>query len=180
MSARFAHRRMSLLIIGGAFALGGLIGIGCATVPLGATAEDITRARGQSERGANVFASECAKCHGQRGEGLGSATAILGPGALPEYPRGTVSSSDPASSDPQLLQLEAQSRPAGASWRDPFRNAQDLFNFTSTHMPKGNAGGVRPNDHWAVVSFILAVQGAKIPGGNVGPANASSIEIPRR
>jgi cytochrome c len=101
-----------------------------------------------------VFANECARCHGQRGEGVGSAPAILGPGAL-------------------------QARPAGAAWRDQFLNAQDLFNFTSTHMPKGNAGKL-PRDYWVLVSFMLAVQGANVPANGPGPANASSILIPAR
>jgi hypothetical protein len=167
-------------VVGGAFMLCGLIGLGCAAAQLGAAPADLAQARGQSEQGANIFAGECAKCHGQRGEGIGSAAAILGPGALPEYPRSTVSSSDPALSDPQLLQIEMQSRPAGAAWRDPFRNAQDLYNFTSTHMPKGRAGDLKPGQHWAVVSFMLAAQGASLPAGGIGPANASSIQIPKR
>ena len=180
MSARIAHRGPSLSQIGRAMLASGLIGLGCAATQLGATPTDLAQARGQSERGANVYASECAKCHGQRGEGLSGAPAILGPGALPEYPRSSVSSNDPGLSDPQLLQIEAQARPAGAAWRDPFRNTQDLFNFTSTHMPKGRAGAVNPNDAWAVISFMLAVQGAGVPAGGIGPANASSIQIPRR
>src|SRR4051794_18331872 len=56
--------------------------VGCATVPAGATAEDLARAHNQAAAGATTFTNECATCHGQRGEGLGSAPAILGPGAL--------------------------------------------------------------------------------------------------
>ncbi len=177
MSDRFTHRGPSF--IGGALSVCGLVVLGCAATQLGATPADLAQARGQSAKGANVFASECAKCHGQRGEGIGNTPAVLGPGALPEYPRSTVSSGDPGLNDPQLLQIEAQARPAGAAWRDPFRNAQDLFDFTNTHMPKGRAGAVSPDDNWALVSFMLAVQGASVPAGGIGPANASSIQIPR-
>ena len=175
-----AHRGTSLPRIGGAFVMCGLIGLSCAATQLGATPADLAQARGQFEPGAQLFANECAKCHGQRGEGIGSAPAILGSGVLPEYPRSSLSGSDPALSDPQLLQLEMQSRPAGAAWRDPFHNAQDLFNFTSTHMPKGRAGDLKPAEHWAVVSFLLAAQGARLPAGGVDPASASAIPIPRR
>ncbi len=180
MSARFADRRTSLSRIGGAFVLFGSIVVGCAAMQLGATPAEMAQARGQAEPGANVFASWCAKCHGQRGEGIGAAPAILGPGALPEYPRNVGGPESSALSDPQLLQIEAQARPAGAAWRDPFRTAQDLFDFTKSHMPKGRAGELRPADYWAVVSFMLAVQGANLPAGGIGPANASSIQIPRR
>jgi cytochrome c553 len=166
--------------IAGAFVAGGLIGLGCAATQLGATPAEIAQASGQAEKGASVFAGECAKCHGQRGEGIGNAPAILGNGALPEYPRDVVATSDPAMTDPQLLQIQAQSRPAGAAWRDPFRNAQDLYGFVSTHMPKGQVGAVKQADCWAVVTFMLATQGSRVPADGVGPASATSIQIPRR
>lgn len=176
MSAHLSQH--GIVVIGRAFAVCALVGLGCAATQLGATPAQLATARGQSDQGANVFASQCAKCHGERGEGIGSAPDVLGSGALPEYPRNTAGSSG-ALTDPQLLQIEAQARPAGAAWRDPFRNAQDLYNFTSTHMPKGQVGELKPADVWAVVSFILAAQGASLPTGGVGPANASSIQIPR-
>jgi hypothetical protein len=175
-----AHGRRFVSRIAGGFVVGGVVGLGCAATQLGATPAEIAQASGQAEKGASVFAGECAKCHGQRGEGIGNAPDVLGPTALPEYPRNTVNTSDPALSDPQMLQLEAQARPSGAAWRDPFRTAQDLFNFISTHMPKGHVGDLKPADQWAVVTFMLGVQGATLPPGGVGPANASSLRIPRR
>jgi mono/diheme cytochrome c family protein len=177
-SHRFQKRTVSSLL-GGVFVAFGLL-IGCAATQLGATLADLSRARGQADRGATVFEGECAKCHGQRGEGIGGVPDVMGPGALPEFPRSKSASNDPALADPQLLQIEAQARPAGAAWRDPFRNAQDLYNFTSTQMPKREKGKLKPDDYWAVVNFMLAAQGAVLPAGGVGPANASSIQIPRR
>jgi mono/diheme cytochrome c family protein len=178
MSARKVSRRTPLVL--GVFMASGLVGIACAVTQMGATPDELARARGQAGQGANVFASECARCHGQRGEGIGGVPAVLGASALPEYPRSTVSSSDPAVNDPQLLQIQAQSRPVGAAWRDPFRTAQDIFTFLNTHMPKGNAGELKAADYWAVTSFMLAVQGASLPAAGVAPANASAIQIPRR
>jgi mono/diheme cytochrome c family protein len=162
---------MSLLL-----ALGWLA---CARTPLGATVEDIARARGQSEHGASVYAAECATCHGQRGEGLAAAPAIMGPGALPEYPRTTTTAGDPTITDPQLIQIRAQTRPAGAAWRDPFRNAGDLHRFTTLHLPKTRAEQLKDPDYWAVVAFMLAAQGASLPPGGLGPANAA-LPIPQR
>lgn len=179
MSAGLVARDTSLSLVGGTFLLCALIGIGCAVTQSGATADDITRARTATDRGATVFASACAQCHGARGEGVGRLPAILGPGALPELPRDSAGSSDPSLGDPQRLMIQQQTRPAGAPWRDPFRNAQDLFNFTSTHLSKDHAAKHSVGDYWAVVSFMLAAQGAALPPGGVGPANASSIQIPR-
>ncbi len=131
MSSRFSSR--SALVVCG------LTWLGCASVQTGATVADLSRAQGPAAPGATVFNNECAKCHGQRGEGLGTASAILGPGALPEFPRTTGGAGDPNVVDPQLIQIQAQSRPAGAAWRDPFRNAMDLYNFTTKHLPKSQA-----------------------------------------
>ncbi|HEY5283084.1 MAG TPA: c-type cytochrome [Polyangia bacterium] len=180
MLARITQRKTSSSPLGGAFIACALLALGCAATQLGATLGELAQARNQADRGATVFAGECAKCHGQRGEGIGGVSDVMGPGALPEFPRDKAASSDPALTDPQLLQIEAQARPAGAAWRDPFRNAQDLYNFTSTQMPKREKGKLKPDDYWAVVNFLLAAQGAVLPAGGVGPANASSIPIPRR
>jgi len=177
MSFHFARRGASVVHLG--FIVCVFAWLGCATTPLGAPAEDLARARGQAGQGATVFANECASCHGQRGEGLANAGAILGSGALPEYPR-SEGVGDPTVTDPQLIQIQAQSRPAGAAWRDPFRNAQDLYAFTTTHLPKSHATALKDADYWAVVSFILAAQGASLPQGGIGPANAASIPIPKR
>src|SRR3954466_13766281 len=86
----------------------------CATTQRGATEANLAQAQGQAGPGATLFASSCAGCHGPRGEGLGSAPALLGPGALPEFPRTAGGSGDPTLIDPQQLQIEMQSRPAGA------------------------------------------------------------------
>ena len=178
MSSRIAHPGTSF--IGGTFMLCGLVLLGCAVAQLGATPADLARAQDQAAPGATVFADKCARCHGQRGEGLAGAPALLGSGALPEFPRNTGGSGDPNLIDPQQLQIEMQTRPAGAASRDSFRNAQDLYNFTSTRMPKTNPGELKQGDSWALVNFLLAAQGQSLPAGGIGPANANSIPIPRR
>jgi len=177
-SLRFvAHSRVS--VVGWPAILCGLAALHCATTQTGATVEDLGRARDQAAQGATTFTNECAKCHGQRGEGLGGATAILGPGALPEYPRAG-GAGDPMVIDPQQIQIQAQTRPAGAAWRDPFRNALDLYGYTVKHLPKNRTENLKDGDYWAVVSFVLAVQGASLPPGGISAANAASIPIPKR
>jgi len=178
MLSRISHPVAS--VVGGAFMLGGLVLLGCAVTKMGATPEDLARAQDQAAAGATTYANECAKCHGQRGEGRAGAPALLGRGTLPEYPRDVGSTGSEAFLDAQQLQIEMQARPAGAAWRDPFKNAQDLYAFISMHMPKTDAGALKPGEYWAVVNFLLAAQGASLPAGGIGPANASSIPIPRR
>jgi len=154
--------------------------LGCATTQTGAMPGDLARAHDQAGPGETMFANECARCHGSRGKGLSSAPAILGAGALPEYPRNTGGAGDPSVYDPQMIQIQAQTRPAGAAWRDPFRTAQDLYAFTSRHLPKTRAAELKDADYWAVVGFMLAAQGANLPTAGVTPANAASIPIPKR
>jgi mono/diheme cytochrome c family protein len=178
MGIRFAHARtIARCAVCAVYAV---VSLGCASTKAGATPDDIARAHDQSAQGASVFTNECASCHGGRGEGLASAPAVLGPGALPEYPHDTGGVGDPTITDPQLIQIQAQTRPAGAPWRDPLRNAQDLYTFTTTHLPKSRAANLKEADYWAVVSFMLAVQGVSLPSGGIGPANAASIPIPKR
>jgi hypothetical protein len=168
-AARLAGRRGALALL--------VSLVACSATKLGATEADLGRARSQASPGADVFARECARCHGERGEGLAGASAILGPGALPEYPRDT----GPGSSmptDQQQMQIQVQTRPAGAPWRDPFRNAQDLHDFTKSHMPKARANAINPGDYWAVTAFMLAVQGATLPQGGLDENNASSVSVP--
>jgi mono/diheme cytochrome c family protein len=178
MTSLTIRRKVSLA--GGALLLAGVLWVGCAATQLGATPADLDRARGQADQGANLFATECGTCHGQRGEGVAAAPALLGPGGLPEYPRSTGSMTDPTLIDPQQLQIQQQSRPAGAGSRDTFRNAQDLYTFISKQMPKSRPGSLKPVDYWALVNFMLAVQGTTLPPGGIGPANAVSIPIPKR
>jgi mono/diheme cytochrome c family protein len=193
MSRRFAYRKSAVVraaapgatalcaaALGVVFGPVIVLGLGCATTKLGAAPEEIARARDQSAPGAGVYSNECASCHGGRGEGLASAPAILGPGALPEFPRDMGGTGDPTITDPQLIQIQAQTRPAGAAWRDPFRNAQDLYTFTTTHLPKSRAANLKDVDYWGVVSYLLAAQGVSLPSGGIGPANAASIPIPKR
>jgi hypothetical protein len=81
-------------------------------------------------------------------------------------------------SDPQQLQIQQNTRPAGAPWRDPFRNADSLYGFVSTHLPKSRADALHPDDYWALLTFMLSAQGAQLPPEGVTTTNASSIPIP--
>jgi mono/diheme cytochrome c family protein len=165
------------LVVSCARALVALSLCACTATKLGATDADFAKARAQASAGAVVFSQDCARCHGERGEGLAGASPILGPGALPLFPRDN-SSPTAAIQDPQQIQIQIQSRPAGAPWRDPFRDAQDLNDFTSAHMPKSRAAVLKPDDYWAVVTFIVAAQGGPVPPGGINPSNARATPIP--
>jgi mono/diheme cytochrome c family protein len=147
----------------------------CAVVARGAVAPSLERARALLPDGARLYVDRCARCHGQRGEGLAGAPDVLGPEALPVYPRRNASSESPTMTDPALLQLQIQTRPAGAPIRNAFRTVDDLDQYVSSHLTGARA--LQAEEAWAIVSFMVAVQ-----GGTTEPmdrANARAIPMPR-
>lgn len=103
----------------------------------------------------------------------------MGAFALPEFPPVPDVNADPAAGDPELLKLRAQTRPAGAPSRDPFRTAQDLFRYVSTSMPlpPDKAGSLQPEQYWAIIHFMLLAHGVQVPPEGVTAANASSVKL---
>jgi mono/diheme cytochrome c family protein len=167
------ERRCAFVIAAAAF-LGA-----CASTQYGATDANLTRARSVSPQGQALFSRQCAGCHGARGESETSAPRILGDGALPEYPRARNVNADPATGDPEALKLQAQSRPAGAPWRDPFRTAKDVHSYVSKNMPPAEAqrSALSAADYWAIVNFMLLAHGVELPPEGVTEANASSVKL---
>ena len=160
------------------FGLVGLVLGACSATQLGATDANAANARTASAPGAEVFDRECAGCHGKKGEGGSAAPSILGAGALPTYPRDQ-SSANPAMNTGAQQQNADTSRPPGAPTRDPFRNAQDLYDYVSKRMPlpQSRAGTLKPEDYWAILNFMLVAHGVSVPPGGATPENAKSVPI---
>jgi mono/diheme cytochrome c family protein len=152
----------------------------CAVTPLGATESGIAQARAKTPPGADLFNRQCASCHGKRGEGLTNAPAIIGPGALPKYPRDDTSSSNPTFSTNAQVQQDT-TRVPGQSKRGAFVTAQDLYDYVSTRMPlpKSAAGTLRPEEYWAIVNYMLIAHGVPVPTEGITDANAKTINIQR-
>jgi len=162
-----------------AFAAAVTAAAACASTPRGATEANFASARNGSPEGWTRFKQHCAGCHGERGESVTSAPRVMGAGALPEYPRERKHNADPAAGDPELLKLQAQSRPAGAPWRDPFRSAQDVYNYVSEKMPlpADQAGSLSEADYWSILNFMLRAHGVALPPEGVSAQNASSVKL---
>jgi mono/diheme cytochrome c family protein len=176
-----ATARGRILLAGKQWGLLGVLalGVACATMPHGATEANMAQARSGTAEGWALFKDHCAGCHGERGESVSNAPRILGAGALPEYPRERNINADPASGDPELLRLRAQTRPAGAPWRDPFRTAQDLYGYVSKQMPlpAKSAGSLSADQYWAITNFMLRAHGVPVPPEGVNAGNASSVRL---
>jgi hypothetical protein len=113
---------------------------------------------------------------------VGDAPAILGPGALPEYPRENAPSGMRGVQDLQQAEIEQQTRRTGATLRSPFRNAADVYAFVRNHGrgPRLRSPEVKAAHDWAVVAFLLVAQGAQLPAGGLTADNASAVSIPER
>ncbi len=108
--------------------------------PAGRHRRRISRARTiRPRRAPTVFTNECANCHGQRGEGLASAPPILGPGALPEYPRDTGRRRRSDRHRPAADPDPGADAAGGRALARSVPKRQDLYTFTTTHLPKGRA-----------------------------------------
>lgn len=148
----------------------------CAGARAGASDASLANARAQAASGAEIFGARCANCHGERGEGKAYAPSIMGPGALPVYPR---DSSDSAmTTDPVQLQLQSQTRPPGAPSRTPFRNARDLYEYLlKQHRPNDELKALHPDDLWPLLTFMLLAHGSKVPAGGITAANADQVDL---
>jgi len=151
--------------------------VACAATQRGATDANWAAANSKATQGSKFFEQKCASCHGQRGEGI-TAPAIIGYGALPEYPRQSNLASNAALNDPSELQLREWSRPAGTPKREPFKTAQDVYNYISQRMPLREAGSLKPEEYWSILNFMLLAHGAPVPAEGISASNAASVLIP--
>ena len=173
MFARFCRTHVWCIALG---TLGAAAVIACTASQRGATEANLATANSKAADGGKLFEQKCASCHGQRGEGI-TAPAIIGYGALPEYPRESSLSNNPALNDPSELKLRESARPAGAPKREPFKNAQDVYSYISQRMPLREAGSLKPEEYWAILNFVLVANGTSVPDGGISSSNASTVSI---
>jgi hypothetical protein len=154
---------------------------GCATLSIGATDADLARGLAATSEGARLFGGECARCHGRRGQGIADAPAVLGPGALPEFPRNEGSSGIPGVQDGQQGEIDQRMHRTGAVSRGPFRDASDVYAFVTVHRGFRFKTPIAKAAHdWALVTFLMAADGAAVPSEGITPDNAGSITLPRK
>jgi len=157
-------RLMSGLIL----ILGAAVGASCASKSSGsappATAGAAPAAAGegtalaQADRGAKLYGENCAKCHGDHGqgttEGENKAPPLVGPNALPLDP------------------------PAGAKYRKvQFHTARDVYDFAKANMPPGMGNSLPEQDYLDIVAFDLKANGVDLTGKTITPDTLSAIVL---
>jgi mono/diheme cytochrome c family protein len=108
----------------------------------------------QVAAGASLFSAHCAGCHGALGQGSSKAPPVVGPTALPLYPR------------------------LGARLRTTqFRTAKDVLDFIRTKMPLDAPGSLREDEYEAILAFDLHASGMDLDGVEMSAATAPSFVL---
>lgn len=116
--------------------------------------------RGTYARGAEVFATQCASCHGTRGEGIAPYPALIG----------TEPSDFSFGTNPKLAKT------IGNYW--PY--ATTLFDYISRAMPFAAPGTLPPGDVYSVVAFLLAENGVIEKTAVMDRRTLSAVRMPAR
>ena len=111
----------------------------------------------QVAQGQTLYVNNCAKCHGDAGQGTDKGPPVAGikDGALPLDP------------------------PAGRKYRkNRFVTVADVAGFVVANMPPGNAGSLTSAEYWAILAFDLHANGIDLPSP-LTPEGAQTLTIPR-
>jgi cytochrome c len=114
----------------------------------------------QAQDGARVYARQCARCHGPKGEGKDNAfnglraPEVIGKGALPLKPR-----------------------PSQQLRKTDFRTAKDVYDFVSATMPADQPAILSAQEYWDVVAFTLEKNGVKADGKPLVDTSSAQITL---
>ncbi len=110
---------------------------------------------GDSEQGEKIYASLCASCHGNQGQG-GSAMELVG--------------------DRSLLATVYPDRGIAVYW--PY--APTLFEYIRRAMPPGKPYSLGADELYAVIARLLELNGLIESGQHVDAAVLSSLQMPNK
>ena len=112
----------------------------------------------QVAHGQRLFADNCAKCHGDSGQGTEDAPRLVGleEGALPL--------------DPPASRKVRKSR---------FVTVADVAEFAMANMPPKKAGTLTADEYLAVLAFDLKANGIDLGNELLTMAKARELTIPR-
>jgi S-disulfanyl-L-cysteine oxidoreductase SoxD len=154
---------VSLLSLTGAAAQG-IYGIGRAATPaeiagwnidIGRDGSGLPPGNGSVAHGRDVFARQCAGCHGATGEG-GVGERLVGG-------QGTLATSKPV-------------RTVGSYW--PY--APTLFDYIRRAMPQSAPGSLSNDDTYAVSAYILNLNGLLPDAATLDAKSLAEIKMPNR
>ncbi len=163
-SALLAGAAAALLLFGGASFAGQPLGIGTPATPEQIAAWNIDAdpdgaglppGHGSADEGAALFASTCAACHGDKGQG-GPQDRLVGG-------QGTLASDKPI-------------KTVGSYW--PY--ATTLFDYIHRAMPLTAPQSLAPDQVYALVAYILHLNGVLPDHAELDAAGLAKVRMPNR
>jgi cytochrome c len=118
--------------------------------------DGLPNGRGTAREGAKVYATHCAACHGDQGEGRGDFAALVGG-------RGTLPTNQP------LLTV-------GSYWP----TATTVFDYIRRAMPYNTPGVLTTDEVYAVTAWILEKNDILPPGTVLDRRTLPTIRMPNR
>lgn len=118
--------------------------------------EGLPDGKGSAREGAKVYATHCAACHGDQGEGRGDFVALVGG-------RGTLSSSRPVLT-------------VGSYWPA----ATTVFDYIRRAMPYNTPGVLTTNEVYAVTAWILEKNQIVPPGTVLDRHALPKVSMPNK
>jgi mono/diheme cytochrome c family protein len=115
--------------------------VGCSHTPSAAPESSTsapTTAGEQIAQGAMLYAQNCARCHGDSGQGL-KGPPVVGAQALPKDPP-----------------------PTAKKRKDEFRTALDVGKWVMANMPANAPGSLKPEEYLAILAFDLKANGVEL------------------
>jgi cytochrome c len=128
-------------------------GLGAAIAPDGG---GLPEGSGTVAEGRTVFASRCASCHGPNGEGGGVGAALVGG-------QGTLASARPL-------------KTVGSFWPQ----ATTVWDYVNRAMPFDQPGLLKPQEVYAVVAFILNLNGIVGEDAVMNATTLPGVKMPNR
>lgn len=108
----------------------------------------------QVEQGKQLYGANCAKCHGDAGQGTKDAPAVVGADVFPQKPR------------------------EGSKRTVEFHTAADVFAWTSKTMPGDKPGSLSADQMLAIFAFDLTANGVTLSAPLDGAAAQAIVLHP--
>jgi cytochrome c len=123
--------------------------------PISPTGDGLPEGSGTVAAGREIFAAQCARCHGPKAQGDVGPTLVGGQGTL------------------------ATARPlktVGSFW--PY--ATTVWDYVNRAMPFDKPGLLKPSEVYAVVAFILNINGVIAEGDVMDAKTLPKVKMPNR
>lgn len=118
--------------------------------------------KGSAADGANLYAAQCAVCHGARGEGISPNPALIG--------RDSLGDAFAFGRDPKLVKT------IGNYWP----NATTIFDYVRRAMPLTAPGSLTNDQVYALTAYLLEANRILPSGATLDSASLMAVRMPAR